>query len=328
MPKGCIIYYIEKGLLEKYTLLSIALVKRYGGFLSKYDIYCVQPRVEFPVSETTKTQIKIFGAVFIEVPLNKTHRYYSFANKPLALNYIMDRYTYDQYIFLDGDTLVLSEPNGYLKEDCEILLSPVYTRGVGIRDFNDTNGAYWKRIIDLTGGKSENLTTVKTVIEEEEIIGYWNAGIIILNGQSRIAKDWMKLTFRLLEEKIYPATGIFFVEQTSLAAVILATNCPVCSLPLNHNFPLTDEMLASPVLKTMNEICVVHHLGRLDLMDKLPDKLLSEHERLWLKEKMAVFKIRESKSFKNFILHFQETVRLVKERFYYFIYKFARRKNV
>jgi len=101
IPKGCIIFCVEKGLLEKYTILSISSIQKFGGFLSHYDIYCFQPRREFPVSKNTKTALAKLGATFIDTPLNIKHRYYPIANKSIVCDYMARKYKYDQYIFLD-----------------------------------------------------------------------------------------------------------------------------------------------------------------------------------------------------------------------------------
>lgn len=66
MPNGCIIYCIEKGRLEQLTLLSIASIRKFGGGLNQFDIYCVQPRKEFPISSKTKKSLSEFGVIFIE----------------------------------------------------------------------------------------------------------------------------------------------------------------------------------------------------------------------------------------------------------------------
>ena len=329
MPKGCIIYCIEKGMLEKYTLLSIASVRRYGGFLSQYDIYCIQPRREFPVSEYAKNQIRHFGGTFIEMPLNVTHRYYSFANKPLALDYIIDHYTYDQYIFLDGDTVVMNEPHEFLNYDSAFLLSPVYKKGIGIQDFGDANGAYWSRLFERVGAKTENLPKVKTIIEGVDIIAYWNAGIIVVNAKSEIVKAWKQLTLSLLEERIHPESGIFCAEQSALAAVLIASDCSIRNLPVSHNFPLTNEMLASEMCTSLGEVCVIHHLRRLELIERLPQALVTNEKKVWLKEKMSAFNINMKKRglFESLSDSYQETARIAKERFYYFIYKFTDRKK-
>jgi hypothetical protein len=329
MPKGCIIYCIEKGTLEKYTILSIASVGRYGGFLSQYDIYCIQPRRDFPVTEYTIKQIRHFGGTFIEVPLNVTHRYYSFANKPLALSYMIDHYAYDQYIFLDGDTVVLNEPLQLLNQCSDFLLSPVYTKGIGIQNFDDTNGPYWSKILVKAGVKREVLPKVKTIIEGAEIIGYWNAGIIVVNGKKHVVEAWKQLTLNLLDERINPESGIFFVEQSALSAVLMASDCTIGNLPVNHNFPLTNEMLASEMYTSLGEICILHHLRQLELMERMPEAVVTKEKKLWIKEKMSAFKInvKGQSLFKTLPDSYRETVRILKERFYYFIYKFTSRKK-
>jgi lipopolysaccharide biosynthesis glycosyltransferase len=323
MPKGCIIYCIEKGILENHTLLSISSVKQFGGFLSQYDIFCLQPRPEFPISKKTIALLLQLGVKFIDKPLNTTHRYYSIANKPFALKYVIDKYEYDQYIFLDGDTIVLNEPKGFLKNECEIALSPVYTKGIGIHDFADANGDYWKHLLKICENKNENMPRVKTVFEEDLIVGYWNAGIMAINGKNPIVNDWVNLMVRLLEDKIYPAHSIFFVEQSALAATLISGDHEPYQLPLSHNFPLSKKIFASRQFADLNEICVIHHLNNLDLLKKLPTSLLSTEKIDWISEKSSSFKITKRSIFSRTMRCYSEFEKKLKERIYYFIYKFA-----
>jgi len=327
MPKGCIIYCIEGGILEKYTLLSIASIKQFGGYLSEYDIFCIQPRQEFPISNFGKKQLEEFHVKFIDQRLNKRHRYYSIVNKPLAISHIMEQYDYDQYIFLDGDTIILNEPKQFLEVSTELLLSPVYTKGIGIHELPEKQSIYWNRLFQITKSDISNLQRVKTILEEEDIIGYWNAGIMVINGKSPLIKDWLDLTLSLLDKQIYPESGIFFVEQSALAATIHAHGLNPKALDLSHNFPLTKKIFQIKPISALQEICVVHLLNNLDLLNDIPATLISENKKLWISEKLNTFKINNNGLPESLFSSFQEMEKKMKERFYYFIYKFTNNKK-
>lgn len=327
MPKGCIIYCIERGILEKHTLLSIASVMRFGGFLRQYDIFCVQPRAEFPVSKSTIKQLQQYGVCFIDKSLNRTHRYYSMLNKPLAINHIIENYEYEQYIFLDSDTLILKEPIKFLKSKKPCMLSPVYTKGIGIKDLKDRNGDYWQQLFDWTKTDVENLPTVKTVYEQEQIIAYWNAGIMAINAKIPALKTWENLILLLLNKKHYPSSGLFFIEQTALAATLISEKLMVDQLSLSHNFPLSQQIFQTGLYSKLDEICVMHHLNNLHLLNRISPNLISEEQKYWINQQMKTLKILHIGYREKWKLAYLQLQLKFKERISYFIYKFTGRKE-
>ncbi len=325
MSKGCIIYCIEKGILEKYTILSILSVKRFGGFLAQYDIFCFQPRKEFPVSEKTKRKLRELNVLFIDQPLNTRHRYYSFANKSVVCDYMAREYKYENYVFLDSDSLVLAEPVGYQNSDSDIALCPVYTRGLGITESDDENKKYWKKLFKISGIEYENLPKVKTVFGEEEIVAFWNAGIIFVKGRNDIFKRWNELLVQLLEQKIFPSSGIFFVEQISLAITLLSGGYKVEALPIAYNFPLDERMLEKKAKPALDEIVIMHHLSNLDLLFEGDQRMDGNEKYEWIKEKVIELKIFPRSGIGRIMDKSEHLVRLIKERLYYFIYTFTSR---
>ena len=323
MPKGCIIFCIEKGLLEKYTFLSIASIMKFGGFLNQYDIYCFQPRKEFPISKNTKRVLSDFGVVFVDTPLNEEHRYYAIANKSIVCDYMVRNHNYDQYIFLDSDTIILNEPNFFLGTTYDISVSPVYSKGIGIHRKTDNNYAYWQKLFDTAGTDAEKFTTVKTLLDQEEIFGYWNAGVIAINKQSNILKKWNDLVIQSLEKKIYPANGLYFIDQTCLAAILLGNDYAIETLPVNYNFPLADKMLNGLNDSGFNEIVILHHLSDLHLFETYESVLCESYKYQWIQEKLKELKIHPSSLKFKLTRAKEKVIKGFKERLFYFIYKFT-----
>jgi len=322
-PKGCIIYCIEKGILEKHTILSISSIKKFGGYLSLYDIYCFQPRKEFPISNNTKKILSEFGVKFMDTPLNIKHRYYSMVNKSIVCDYMIKNFRYSQYVYLDGDTIILNEPTLLLNTSCDISLSPVYTKGIGIDGITDKNYTYWKKLFDRTDADIENLPTVNTIFENEEILGYWNGAVIINNKQNFFFQKWNDLVNHSLDNEIYKEAGIYFVEQTCLAATILSGSYSLETLPINYNFPLAYKMLDRIDESDFDEIVILHHLSDLQVLKKYESVLKENYKYQWIQEKLLELSIKPfSKKF-NMARKIEQIEKGIKERLYYFIYKFT-----
>jgi len=323
MPKGCIIYCIEKGQLEKHTLLSIASIREFGGELNQFDIYCLQPRKEFPISRKTKNKLNEFGVTFIDKPMNITHRYYALANKPFACEYIMDNYVYDQYLFLDSDTLIVDDPVKYFSKTNEINVSPVNSKGVGIQNLNDVNGKYWLSLFEKTGVNKENLPAVETVTSKEKIISYWNSGVILFNGQSSICRDWKKLLTDTLSQKDYPDSGVFFTEQTCLSAVLLGGNYTIGTLPKTCNFPLTKKMMENKEFIDLENASIIHHYNNLEFFNNCKMQIIDPMKNEWIQQQTKQLGLYPSVWSGHLVECGIQLKMSIMEKIYFFIYKFS-----
>ena len=321
MPKGCIIYCIEKGNLERLTLLSIASIRKFGGDLNYFDIYCLQPRSAFPISNDTKRKLGEFDVTFIDEPLNKAHKYYGQANKPIVCEYMTDNYTYDQYLFLDSDTLILADPTKYLSKSSDIVLGPVNTKGVGITDMDDAQSDYWQALYKKAGVDHENIPIMETVATKEKIFSYWNSGVILFNGQHTLGYEWRKLLHEVLSERIYPNEGMFFTEQTCLAAVLLKGKHSVGVLSVNCNVPILRKNFER--LKEIHPISIVHHYNNIHLLENQIKNLVEPDKMEWIREQIYEREIYPKGLLRRIIRSAIRAQMRLMERIYYFIYKFS-----
>ena len=320
MSKRCIIYCIEQGKLEHLTLLSIASIRRYGGELNRFDIFCIQPRSAFRISRFTRNKLDELNVKFIDKNLNKRYKFYALANKPIACAYVMENFSYDQYLFLDGDTIVLNDPTGFFSSDDDVMLSPVNFKGVGIIDLGDPNGAYWKELFNLACVETETIPKLKTVAKKEEILSYWNSGVILFNGNHGICHEWKNLLGQVLSKKIYPIGGIFFVEQTCLTAAILGGDYTVANLPINCNFPILRN--GSVDCGEHKSIAVVHHYHNMDLLEKRLSMLVDADKMRWIQSSMKGLDEISGSFFERVYIGFIEWRNLLMARIHYMIYKY------
>jgi hypothetical protein len=323
MPKACIIYCIEGGLLEKNTLLSIASLRQFGGKLSHFDIFCVQPRKQFPVSEETKTQLKGLGATFIEQSLNQKHKYYGLANKPIVCNFIMKNFAYDRYIFLDSDTVLFNEPSEVLTSTSNICIAPVAQKGIGVKNLEDDNGKYWAALLEYAQVDMSQLRYTETLQEKEKIIGYWNTGVIVFRGQNEICAEWSKLVHYVLEQKIYPDRGMFFVEQSCLSAILQGGQYSMAEMSLSTNFLLTKKSPQYIKVLDLEEISILHHLNNLELIFSGQIKAKGKEKEVWLFEELKKLSLHPDHMSGRFARAIQSMQMRLKEKIYFFIYSLS-----
>ena len=324
MGKGCIIYCVEGGRLERNTLLSIASIKRYGGDLNRYDIFCVQPRPQFPISKKVEHTLRDLGCTLISKPLNTKHSYYGLVNKPLACDYITEHYDYDQYIFLDGDTIVLQEPKELLTRKKGIALSPVATKGAGIHGPRDSNSEYWERLVSKPNLLYEQ-ESIETTVSKEEIVPYWNSGVIVFGSKSSISGKWSELVQKALDERWYPEQGLFFVEQTCLSAVLAEEKTKVNQLKMKSNYPMTIRELEEAKSIDLDQIDVLHHYNNLELLFAGSVTVAGDDKGNWIKEKAAHFGLIEQRGFSKMKRRLEAMQNQSKERMHYLIYRMSGR---
>lgn len=323
MPKGCVIYCIEAGLLEKNTLLSIASIRRFGGKLNDYDIFCVQPRTNFNISKNAKNCLAEFGANFIKIPLNKRHSYYGLANKPMVCDYVMKNYMYDQYVFLDSDTLVLKEPTDLFSFSGDIAVSPVTHKGAGMLANSSAIDSYWSQLLHHLEIDTNDFPVIETSLTKEEIIAYWNSGVILFNGRTAICEEWKALLMHVLDTKTYPTSGIFFTEQTCLSAVLMQPKYAVHEMSITSNFPLTKKRKHQIDVINLDEIYVLHHYNNLSLIKNRQLKIVVEARAEWIDEQLERFEIYPVSFMKRLFVDVKKFQIILKEKLSYLAYRLS-----
>jgi hypothetical protein len=233
----------------------------------------------------------------------------------------MENFSYDQYLFLDGDTIVLDDPTGLFSGNANVMLSPVNSKGVGIIDIGDSNGAYWKELYNLASVETETIPRLKTVEKEEEILAYWNSGVILFNGNHGICNKWKILVDQVLSKKIYPLGGIFFVEQTCLSAVLMNSKYNIDQISLQANFPLTKNCLHHFDEINLDEIAILHHYQNLDLIINRKIRIIGQDKEIWIRDQVARLQL-DPKDFTGRIASSAQALHMkLMEKFYFFVYR-------
>ena len=286
----CIIIAIERGILEKYSLLLLRSLRMFGGSFANVPVFAYQPRKHFKISNRTKKELKKLDVILIDEVLNKKYKYYALANKPIVCAHAEENLAYNQIVFLDSDTLVLNEPKALLLgKGYDVGLAPVYSKGIGIFDEKDDNFDYWSSLFNIIGSNINGQPTISTLLDDEKILGYWNSAVITSKKSSGLYCKWRDNLFKVLDVGLKPKSSIYFVEESTVSATILAEKSNIFSLPVSHNFPLIKETFSNVNLKKHldNPICIVHQLDEMELLqhflDQILDQTIAKEKVQWLK---------------------------------------------
>lgn len=271
-PSIAFVICTEKGYLERMSVLFAKSLRTFGGKLKDVPIYSYAPRIGHNISSWASKQFDALGVIHQHIPLNQEFRHYAISNKVFALSHAEATLDYDILVFADSDKLVLSEPTALLlPPQYDIALTPVGSKGIGIRDKNDTEYEYWQRIYEVC--KVDTITYVKTTIDLQQIQGYWNSGLIAARPKKMIFSQWEINLLKILRNKIYPKNGLYFTEQSTFSATVMGTKARIFDLPKNYNYSIhrQDSLSASQKIEKLADIVTVHYHDMFRTVGKYSD---------------------------------------------------------
>ena len=141
------------------------------------------------------------------------------------------------------------------------MVRPVGQKGVGTnRNFSDTNGNHWRELY-----KHFNVTNVRyvhTVMGNEEIAEYYNAGFVANSRSNGLFQQWGENFEKAMRLELISPQGVFFTDQTTLATTISAMNIPVKLCDKGYNYPvllLTGAKTSPQSVNSIDEVVHVHY---------------------------------------------------------------------
>ena len=237
-PKMEIIICTEKGYLENTSKLLIASLRTFGGALKDTPVVSYQPRKGYEVSADTKKFFRENNVEHIELELNPNFAHYPLANKPVVCAHREQHSDADILVFLDSDVIIYGEPNEFLmnRSASTVRLRPVDGRNVGAYNSEDSNALYWNTIYKQL--RVSNRRYVSSTVFNERILEYYNSGHIVVNRETGVYSEWLKNFKKVMNSGVRPDLGIFFVEQSVLAATITQMNLDVDLFGKEYNYPI------------------------------------------------------------------------------------------
>ncbi len=266
----------EVGDLEEKSLLLAKSVREFGGVFSECPIYSFQPRTGEKLASSTLREFDTLSVEHIDKTLNLDFPEYPLANKPIVCSYAERNLDYEYLVFLDSDKVLLAPPSDLFSlESFDVALRPVDGKNIGSCGTVDKNHPYWESLFNLLG--VTNYCYVDTTVTNLRIIGYWNSGMVAVRRSKGVFSAWADNFSRVMTMGIQPADGIFFTEQSVLAATLHQLVAKIKELPFGYNYPIHMHLDVAEKIrpKSLEGITSIHYhtifknFGARTILEKL-----------------------------------------------------------
>lgn len=269
---------VERGALEEKALLLVRSIRRFGGRWANAPIDTFAPRAGRAIAYTTRDALEANGVAHHDDVLNRDFDDYAIANKIFAAARAEELASEDIVVFLDTDTVILSEPAAFaLPQDVDAAVRPVEFhrwrepadgdprwqtrhRRVSSAGEGDPFDAYWLRMYALCG--VDDRPFVETSCDRVRIRAYANSGLVVARRRAGVFAQWLRDFLTLAAAGHRPHGGdIHYLDQLSLAATLARIWDRVELLDGRYNYPLVGRPLLAEPLRSarLDELVHVHY---------------------------------------------------------------------
>jgi hypothetical protein len=278
----------EAGILEQQALLLCASIRKFGGRYAEREIKVLQPRSEKSISERGRLRFRALGAEVVEMSLVSPCPEYGTSYRVFACGEYEPSSQADCLVFMDSDTVLLSEPDFELLE-ADVAGRPVDVKGMCTTGDDDANDSYWRDLCRVCGVNYELIPHVTTTVDHLRVKASYNGGLAIARNKAGLFAKTADFFRRSLLANLVPwpesdssfPTGHGMVSpeggrlwgsaQACFSLAITSLNLSVRILPPSQNFPLHSYLDLLPEIEkgTIPLISHVHyhHLFRSNPRD-------------------------------------------------------------
>ena len=236
------------GEAENDALRLARSIRTFGGEFCFNPIWLLSQMRAEELSEATRQELFPIGVRLITFDINAAGSEFPFAAYVMAAGLAegLAQGETSCLVMLAADTLILQPPR-------ELLLSPgksfgggpVHLKLLGSR-FSDPIDDFWELIYHSCKVDQERIFSMQTVVDEQLVRAYFNAGLLVVRPERGILRSWQsdfENLYRLPEfEQFYQLSDLYkiFMHQAVLAGSVLSSLKPgdIQQFPFETNYPL------------------------------------------------------------------------------------------
>jgi hypothetical protein len=239
---------LGSGESEKDTLRLAHSLRTFGGQYCFNPIWMLTTRDEMDLSESTRQEIYSLGTHPLTFEMDASQKPFPFLSYVTAAG-IAEGFAQGQTSFLAlmaPDTLVLQEPSAFvLPVGKSFGGSPVHLKLLG-SGVDEAVNDFWSLIYRHCQVEAEQIFPMNTVVDEQPVRAYFNAGILVVRPERGLLRSWQadfERIYCLPElEPFYRQSELYeiFMHQAVLAGSLLSSLKPdeFQQLPFEVNYPL------------------------------------------------------------------------------------------
>ncbi len=233
---------------EDAALRLARSLRTFGGQYSFSPIWMLCPRSEDELSEATRQELFSIGARLVTLDIPQKGARFPFASYVTAAG-IAEGLAQGEtryLVLMAADTLVLQEPDQFLLPvGKSVGVCPVHLKLIGSGADEPVND-FWNLIYQLCQVNEDHVFTMQSLVDEQPIRAYFNAGLIIVRPERGLLRGWQAKFERLYRspefETFYLQSELYqiFMHQAVLAGCLLSALRPdeFQLLPPVINYPL------------------------------------------------------------------------------------------
>jgi hypothetical protein len=251
---------LEAGPLETQVLRMVESLRRWGGRYRDSPVLAYSVRFGPPLTRATRKALDSLGVTFRRINPENRYRWMNFYNKPLAMAAAEEEATTEQLGFLDGDVLVLGEPEEFALAPDEDFTAAAPDKTLGSCGPGDVNEPYWEAVCALIDLVPDDLPWVTTHQENLRIRMYWQGGIFVYRRSTGFAKPYLDL-FTLLNDSqvVSHASRSFFNDQMAITLAMVKEKLRWRALSWTHNFNVLGPLLDQVDPARLREVRLLHY---------------------------------------------------------------------
>lgn len=230
------------------ALTLVRSLRTFGGALAHTPVWMIAPADTNGLTVTHADDLAALDVQTITTPIDPAVLQFPFGAKVFAAAAAEEtlRDQVARLAWLDPDTLFIQEPADLLiPDDAQIGYCPVHHRLIGPL-YDQPLDPFWTLVYARCGAPEERAFPMRTVVGDEEIRPYVNAGALVVRPAAGLLRKWAD---QFAADYADPAFAAFyeqhalyriFVHQAILSGVLLAALEPAAwyALPPTFNYPL------------------------------------------------------------------------------------------
>jgi hypothetical protein len=250
-----LILIAESGILEQQAILLCESIRKFGGRYGEADIKVLQPRGEKSIGQRGRVRFQALGAQVVEMSIVSPCPEYGTSYRVFACGQYEPTSQADCLVFMDSDTVLLSEPDFELLE-ADVAGRPVDVKGMCTSGDDDAMDSYWRDLCHVCGVNYDLIPHVTTTVERARIKASYNGGLTIVRNRTGLFAKTADFFRRSMLANLVPwpdrnstfptGHGMVTAEggrlwgsaQACLSLAISALKLSVRVLPPSQNFPL------------------------------------------------------------------------------------------
>jgi len=275
-------------------------IRTFGGTFARSPLWVYVPE-ELALTDSIRQRLESLGVDIRRSTVPPEALWFYFARKVFAAAEAERSATASGAIlvWMDEDTIVLTEPGAFLLPDSIALAyRPVMHNIIGSL-YAEPPNEFWRRLYDLMDIPDSALFPMITPADRQEIRAYFNAGLLVVRPERGVLQRWAEFFKTLYSDSVLVEWAKqdqlkrIFLHQTALLGAVLNTlrRNEIIELSEQYNYPLFFKEMFGAIdeFTSVDEIATLRY--DVYFRDPAPDwhtKLHGPADRIeWLRRRLG-----------------------------------------